>query len=40
MALFSVYASPMGFKLTPIDVVDNISPHDFRHHYLKPPVRW
>ena len=26
----------MGFKLTPIDVVDNISPHDFRHHYLKP----
>ena len=26
----------MGFKLTPIDVVDHISQKDFRRHYLKP----
>ena len=26
----------MGFKLTPIDVVDSISQADFRKHYLKP----
>src|SRR5882757_8403520 len=26
----------MGFKLTPVDVVDTITPEDFRNKYLKP----
>ena len=32
----SNFQTIMGFKLTPIDVVDHISQEDFRRHYLKP----